>query len=358
MQIPFFDLTRQNQFLEDQLESVYNRFLRRGRAILGEEVEAFESSFSRYTGSKYCLTCGNATDAIEMTLSALGIGHGDEVIVPAFGWVSAVTAVQSVGARPTFVDVKHDGNIDPQLITPKITPRTKAILVIHLYGHPCEIREIRTICKTHNLRLIEDCAQAHGARVGGIHVGNFGDVGIFSFYPTKNLGALGDAGAIITSDEDIFQSLLMNRNYGRNDKGEFFQIGRNSRMDELQAAILNVKLPLLDDWITIRKSISDQFNDVVGAYIKAEESVWYKYVLRVARRQNVINQLKDVGIETGIYYPFQLDQLPYCQTGKPPLAMSQKLAQTTLSLPLFPEMTNEEISYICEELKKLELRNL
>ncbi|MEQ8880641.1 MAG: DegT/DnrJ/EryC1/StrS family aminotransferase [Cyclobacteriaceae bacterium] len=353
MQIPFFDLTRQNQILEKDFKDAFEKFLKKGKSILANEVLMFEKNFSTYTGSEYCLSCANATDALEMALSAMKIGHGDEVIVPAFGWVSVVSAVLSVGAKPVFVDVMHDGNIDHQLIDQKISSKTKAVLIIHLYGHPCEVREIRTVCKAYNVKLIEDCAQAHGARVGGIHVGNFGDVGVFSFYPTKNLGAMGDAGAIITNDDEVYHQLKKIRDYGRDEKGEFHLAGRNSRMDELQAAILNVKLPLLDDWVARRRSISSQFNNVLGPYIKEAESVWYKYVFTTEHRQAVINQLKEAGIETGIYYPFQLDQLPFSQTGKPPLAMAQKLSQTTLSLPLFPELTNEEISYICEELKLL-----
>ncbi len=351
MQIPFFDLSRQNQILEKDLQERFKAFLHKGRAILGDEVTAFETDFAKYTGSKYCVSCGNATDALEMALSAMEIGFGDEVIVPAFGWVSVVSAVLRQGAKPVFVDVKHDGNIDPQLIEQKITPRTKAVLIIHLYGHPCEIREIRAICKEYSIKLIEDCAQAHGARVDDIHVGNFGEVGIFSFYPTKNLGALGDAGAILTNNEETFHRIQRIRDYGRTVNGEFSQLGRNSRMDELQASILGLKLQKLDKWIERRREISEKYNRVLGDYIKSEDSVWYKYVFTVTKRLEVINQLKEAGIETGIYYSFQLDQLPYFRTGSPPMVMAQKLAQTTLSLPLFPEMTNEEISYICEELK-------
>jgi len=354
MQIPFFDLTRQNQILERDLQEVSKQFLKRGNSILGDQVAAFEVDFANYTGSNYCLTCGNATDALEMTLASCDIGPGDEVIVPAFGWVSLVNAVLSLGARPVFVDVKHDGNIDPRLIESRITPRTKAVMVIHLYGHPCEIRDIRMLCQSHHLILIEDCAQAHGARVEGTHVGNFGDVGVFSFYPTKNLGALGDAGAIITKNEEVYHRLQKRRNYGRTESGVFALSGRNSRMDELQAAILRLKLPLLDGWIARRRAISGRYNEVLGAYIEAKDSVWYKYVFTTEKREEMIKQLKERGIHTGIYYSFQLDQLPYVEAGKPPMVMAQKLAQTTLSLPLFPEMTNEEISYICEELTRID----
>ncbi len=353
MQIPFFDLTRQHRNLEQDYQEAFAHFLKRGQAILGAEVASFENEFAAYTQSKHCITCGNATDAIEMAFAALNIGYGDEVIVPAFGWVSVVSAVLSRGATPVFVDVMHDGNIDPQLIDQKISSKTKAVLIIHLYGHPCEVREIRTVCKANNVKLIEDCAQAHGAKVDGTHVGNFGDIGIFSFYPTKNLGAMGDAGAIITNDDEVYQQIKKIRDYGRDERGEFHLAGRNSRMDEIQALLLRMKLPRLDDWIVRRRTIADHYNQILGAYIETDESVWYKHVFTTPNRKAIIDRLNNRGIETGIYYPFQLDQLPFSQTGKPPMAMAQKLSQTTLSLPLFPEMTNEETSYICEELKPL-----
>ncbi|XOV90880.1 MAG: DegT/DnrJ/EryC1/StrS family aminotransferase [Bacteroidota bacterium] len=350
MQIPFFDLVRQNRALEADYQKIFKRFLEMGQTILGEEVLAFEREFSVYTGSKYCVTCGNATDALEIVLASMGIGPGDEVIVPSFGWVSVVSAVLNQGSTPVFVDVKLDGNIDPQLIIKKISARTKAILLIHLYGHPADIKEIRSISKSSGIRLIEDCAQAHGARVDDIHVGNFGDIGIFSFYPTKNLGALGDAGAIITNNVELSTRFRELRDYGRNNQNEFNSIGRNSRMDELQAAILRFKLQQLDRWISLRRNIANQYNEVLGDYIKAKDSVWYKYVFLVKDRPSVIKKLSQKGIHTGIYYPFQLDNLGFYPSGKPSLSIAEKLSNTTLSLPLFPEMTNEEISYICEEL--------
>ncbi len=358
MQVPFFDLTRQNKILEQDYQEIFSRFLEGGQAILGEQVMAFEQEFAEYVGSKYCITCGNATDALEMALRVLGIGYGHEVIVPAFGWTSVVTAVLTSGATPVFIDVMHDGNMDPQLIKSSINQKTRAVIPIHLYGHPCEIREIRSVCRSNNLFLIEDCAQAHGARVEGVHVGNFGQIGVFSFYPTKNLGALGDGGALITNDEKTFNALKELRDYGRDSAGRFQTPGRNSRMDELQAAILRKKLSFLDQWIGRRKEIAGQYNQVLGSYIDTEVSVWYKYVLTTPQRSGLIQKLNQSGIGTGIYYPFTLDSLSYLPSRKSPAPMANRLSNTTLSLPLFPEMTKEEISYICEVLMKPEISSL
>lgn len=353
MKIPFFDITRQNKLLERDYASILQVSLKRGQHILGGEVSAFEQEFAEYTRSSYCVTCGNATDALEMALQAVRVGAGHEVIVPAFGWVSVVSAVLSRGATPVFVDVQHDGNMDPQLIEGKINHKTRAVIPIHLYGHPCEIKEIARVCRKHNLSLIEDCAQAHGARIEDTHVGNFGDIGVFSFYPTKNLGALGDGGALVTNDPNVFNQLMQIRNYGKDVQGDYSGVGRNSRLDELQAAFLRMKLPFLDRWIDQRRAIADQYNQQLGAFIPTQDSVWYKYVLTTSKREEVAKRLNASGIETGIYYPFQLDTLPFFQAKKRPLEIADKLSKTVLSLPLFPEMTNEEITYICNALEKI-----
>lgn len=357
MQVPFFDLTRQNEHLQKDYHDIFDHLLKKGQHVLGQEVIAFEQEFADYTQARHCVTCGNATDALEMALRVMEVGPGHEVIVPTFGWVSLVSAVLNCGATPVFVDVRYDGNIDVQLIQQKITHRTKAIIPIHLYGHPCEIKEIRSICKSQGVSLIEDCAQAHGASVGDIHVGNFGEVGVFSFYPTKNLGALGDGGALITNDENIYHKLRQIRDYGRDGTGDYKLLGRNSRLDEIQAAILRKKLTYLDRWNKRRKEIANQYNQALGVYIETEKSVWYKYVFTTQDRDRIVSKLNSKGIGTGIYYPFQLDKLSFLRSKESPAAMAKRLSETTLSIPLFPEMTKEEISYICQVLSKLEIHS-
>ncbi len=357
MLIPFFDLTRQNELLQEEYQDVFSKFLKNGQTILGEEVRHFEQEFSEYTGIPYCLTCGNATDALEMALEAMGIGHGDEVIVPAFGWVSVASSVLRQGATPVFVDVGADGNVNPALIAEKIGPRTKALLIIHLFGKPCRIQEIVSICTKYKIKLIEDCAQAHGARIQGKHVGGFGEAAVFSFYPTKNLGALGDSGAVLTKDRQLFDSVRQLRDYGRDVAGSFSVLGRNSRMDEIQAAILRKKLSYLDKWNSRRQAIANQYNEVLGGNFDMDQSVCYKYVFCTEDREEVIRKLKEKGIGNGIYYPFQLDQLDFIKQKGEPLENAQMLSKRILSLPLFPELTNEEISYICEQLKEMEIKN-
>ena len=354
MEIPFFDLKRQNEALKGEYADWLDRFLRGGQTILGEEVALFEKEFATNIGVKHCITCGNATDALEILLDVLEIGDGDEVMVPAFGWVSVVSSILKLGATPVFVDVGEDGNIEVSSVENLINEKTRALVPVHLYGNPCDIESLRTICKANSIFLIEDCAQAHGATLNGKYLGSIGDASVFSFYPTKNLGAMGDGGAILTSNDQLADLLRMSRNYGRNEKKEFVLPGRNSRLDEWQAGILRIKLRYLESWNKRRKEIAANYNSALGKAIQSDESVYYKYVVSVKERSKVIGLLDKKGIETAIYYPFQLDQLAYLGNKKRPLPVSEKLSHQVLSTPLFPEMTKEEITYICEQLQLIE----
>ena len=354
MEIPFFDLKRQNEVLKEEYTAWLDRFLSAGKTILGEEVALFEQEFSTYIGVKHCITCGNATDALEILLDALEIGDGDEVIVPAFGWVSVVSSILKLGATPVFVDVGEDGNIDTSSVEDLISQKTRAIVPVHLYGNPCDIESLQAICRARSIFLFEDCAQSQGATLDGKYLGSIGDASVFSFYPTKNLGAMGDGGAILTSNDQLADLLRMSRDYGRNEKKEFVISGRNSRLDEWQAGILRIKLRYLESWNKRRKEIAAYFNSALGGAIQSDQSVYYKYVIKVDKRDEVIGWLGKKGIETAIYYPFQLDQLAYLSNKKSPLPVSEKLSQQVLSIPFFPEMTKEEITYICEQLQLIE----
>ncbi|WP_421877803.1 DegT/DnrJ/EryC1/StrS family aminotransferase [Marinoscillum sp.] len=354
MQIPFFDLKRQIQNLKPELDEAINRVLGNGNFILGEEVSKFEQEFASYLSVAHCITCANGTDALELVLEALGIGRGDEVILPAFGWVSGAHAVRRARAKPVFVDVEiSTGNIDVRLVQDAITDQTKAVMPIHLYGNPCDITTLRNICDKHQLYLIEDCAQAHGAEVEGQKVGTFGDAAIFSFYPTKNLGCFGDGGAVVTNDKNLADQIRMLRDYGRDGSGKFLFDGRNSRLDEIQAAVLRVKLGYLDQWNARRKEIASTYESALKGegIVKSDGSVHHQCVISVSDRDALRSHLEKSGIRTAIHYEF-------IDTAAHHFTQSNTLCQSVLSLPCFPELTEKEIVYICDELVLLQAQNL
>ncbi|MFY0607736.1 MAG: DegT/DnrJ/EryC1/StrS family aminotransferase [Cyclobacteriaceae bacterium] len=350
MNIPFFDLKRQNLYLKNELDEVYQRVLESGQFILGDQVALFEKQFSEYLGVGYCIGCGNGTDALEILLQALELGQGDEVLVPSFGWVSPYLAVRQVGATPVLVDVDPiTGNMCPESLRSLVTAKSEAVIPIHLYGIPCDIVEIQSICSDHRLALIEDCAQAHGAKVGNTHCGAFGHAAIFSFYPTKNLGALGDAGAIVTDDGILADKIRSITNYGKV-KGKLVNQGRNSRMDEIQAGILVAKLPYLTEWNLKRKAIAKRYAEASGSDEYGHDySVYHQFVLRVRERSVFRDKLLDAGIETFIHYPFTINST----YGTTRFENAEMLAEQVVSLPVFPELTEEEIAYICDQLKHL-----
>lgn len=354
MKIPFFDLKRQNESIASHINEAITEVFDSGQFILGGKVSAFEAAFAAYTGSKNCITCGNGTDALELSLQSLGVGEGDEVIVPAFGWVSPALAVNRVGADPVFADIESNGfNVSASTISPFINKNTKAVVIIHLYGNVCDINSIVKLCNEHGLLLIEDCAQAHGARVNGKHVGLFGDIGIFSFYPTKNLGCLGDGGCVITNNDEIAHRIAQLGNYGRSNNQ--FQIeARNSRLDELQAALLLKKLPMLNQWNDRRREIATIYDyhikEKLGGKKNEVNSVFYQYPLLSENRQELKKYLREKGIETDIHYPFTIPMaLSLSSHGQFPNA--QQASEQVLSLPIFPELSNEEVFYIARSVQ-------
>jgi len=356
MSIPFVDLKAQYLSIKPEIDAAIQSVLDQTTFIGGNEVAQFESEFAAYAGATLCIACANGTDAIEMALKALGIGAGDEVIVPALTWISTAGAVNNVGAEPVFVDVlSGERTLDPRLIEQKITSKTKAIIPVHLYGLPARMPEIMAIARKHNLRVIEDCAQAHGAAIDGKLVGTFGDVATFSFYPGKNLGAYGDAGAVITNDAALAERIKRLANHGQLQKHDHKIIGRNSRLDTLQGAILRVKLRHLERWteqrIVVAKQYEDQLKHGGKPHVPAGyRHVYHLYVIETPEREALMQQLKAQDIGCAIHYPVPL---PFVEAyrhkghkaGDFPVA--EKLCREILSLPMYAEMGDTAIERVC-----------
>ena len=359
MKVQFVDLKAQYLSIKDEIDSAIQNVINDTAFIKGKYVQQFEEEYAESYGVKHCISCANGTDAIYITLKALGIGLGDEVITVANSWISTSETITQTGATPVFVDIEPDYyNIDVSKIEEKIKPQTKAIIPVHLFGQPAEMDAIMDICKRHNLLLIEDCAQAHFAEWKGQKVGTMGVAGTFSFFPGKNLGAYGDAGAIISNNDEFAQKARMFANHGSLIKHKHEFEGINSRMDGIQAAILSVKLPYINDWNQKRLQNALLYNELLADVedikipkIRPNAShIFHLYVIRTQQRNELQTHLKDRGISSGIHYPTPLPFLKaYDYLGyKPedfPVAYSYK--DKIISLPMYPELTKEQISYIC-----------
>lgn len=362
MQIPFVDLYRQYLSIKEEIDQAIAKTIKETSFIGGQAIKDFETSFSDYVGVKHTIACANGTDSIEILLQAMGIGAGDEVIVPAISWISTSEAVSTVGATPVFVDVHPDFySIDVTKITEKITEKTKAIIPVHLYGHPADMTAIMSLARQHNLLVLEDCAQAHGALFNGRQIGTFGDAASFSFYPGKNLGAYGDAGAMTTNSDEIARIARMIANHGQLKKHDHQMEGRNSRLDGLQAAILNVKLKHLPKWTTARKHVAAAYNKLLSpvsavrtpAVQQGAEPVYHLYVIQIDNREAIMDRLKNLGIDTAVHYPTPLPFMKaYEKYGHQPadFPVAYRAASRILSLPIFPELNTEEVQYVCESL--------
>jgi dTDP-4-amino-4,6-dideoxygalactose transaminase len=361
MAIPFVDLKAQYQSLKAELDAAVSQVVTKTAFIGGRYAASFERSFAEYIGVDHCVAVANGTDAIEIGLRAIGIGPGDEVIVPANTFLATAEGVSNIGAHPVFVDIDANTyNIDPGLIGGKITPRTKAIIVVHLYGLPAEMDQIMSLAEKHGLKVVEDCAQAHGATYKGQKVGTFGDAATFSFYPSKNLGAFGDAGAIVTSNGDYAKQARLIANHGQAAKNSHTIVGRNSRMDGIQAAVLSVKLPHLDGWLDARRTNAQHYNELLqGTGIilpsEAEHSrhTYHLYVVRVDDRDAVQAKLAKAGIETGVHYPTAIPFMEaYSHLGHMPEDFPVAYSQMgqLLSLPMYAELTREMIEEVCSHL--------
>ncbi len=363
MKVPFVSFLPMEKELNEDIRNAFERVFERSWYIEGKEDEAFEQAFAKYCGTNYCVGCGNGLDALMLALKALGVGVGDEVIVPSNTYIATALAVTYVGATPVFVE--PDINtflINPELIETAIADKTKAIMPVHLYGQACDMDAIMSIAKKHNLFVVEDCAQAHGATYKGKRVGSFGDAAGFSFYPGKNLGALGDAGAAVTNDEELAKKIRALGNYGSDYKYHHIYKGNNSRLDEMQAAFLLAKLGHLDRMNEERRRIAKLYSEgihnpkVITPIVKDEcVPVWHIYGVRCDKRDALEKHLNDKGIGTNKHYPIPMHlQGCYSDLNIPQgaLPIAEEISATELSLPMYYGMTDEEIQYVIDAINE------
>ncbi|EMI24761.1 DegT/DnrJ/EryC1/StrS family aminotransferase [Rhodopirellula europaea] len=358
--VPFVDLHAQYLTIKDEIDSAISDVIRNSAFVRSGHVDVFEDAFAKAIGTKHCISCANGTDALFVAYKALRLQEGDEVITAAHSWISTSETISLAGGKVVFCDTDDSFCIDPGKIESLVTPRTRGIVPVHLYGHACEMDRIMAIAKKHNLWVVEDCAQSHLSTFAGQTVGTFGNAATFSFYPGKNLGAMGDAGAIVTNDDQLTQwSELFARHGG---KGSHAIEGINSRLDGLQAAILNAKLPRLQRWTDARRSVAKEYDrqlDGVGDLILPRrfddrEHVYHLYVIRTDRRDALRDHLRESGVSTVINYPIALPFLPaYERFGHQPEDFPNAFRNQSqiLSLPVFPEMTGEQITRVTSAVK-------
>lgn len=367
MRIPVFNLTRQYRQIQGEINKAVKEVLSSGSYILGENVCRFEREFAGYCGVQRGVGVASGTDALSIALRACDIKEGDEVITTPFTFVATTEAINNVGAKIVFADIDLESyNIDPREIEKRLTPRTRAILCVHLYGQPCDMRAITKLVRKHNLKLIEDCAQATGAEYQGKKVGAFGDIGCFSFYPTKNLGAFGDGGMLVTDKSRLAEEARMLRQYGSKDRCHYPKHGCNSRLDELQAAILRVKLKFLDQWNKSRNELADYYNEKLrlleeeGLLVcpkqgEGTKHIYHLYVLRTKQRPPLTEFLKSQGINTAVHYliPLHLQKI-YRGLGyrRGDFPRAELAAGQIITFPLYPELKKEEVDYIVGALFK------
>lgn len=360
--VPFNDLYRQHSSLEAEINNSIQSAIKRSAFLRSSDVEAFESSFSQLVGADHCISCGNGTDSLYIAMRSLGVGEGDEVIVPAHTWISTSETVSALGATAVFCDVNEFFLIDTEILRRKITSRTVGIIPVHLFGQVADMKDIVSIAQEYSLWVLEDCAQAHLATQHGRAAGSFGIAASYSFYPGKNLGAMGDAGAITTNDLNLSKTFKRIANHGSLFKGEHKLEGINSRMDGIQASILNVKLPHLVKWTDRRREVASAYSAAltgVGDLIlprvaPGNQHVWHLYVIRTSSRDELKAFLAEKGIETVINYAIALPFLDaYADRAHKPrdFPMAFQFQNEILSLPIFPEITNEEVDFTVAAIK-------
>jgi dTDP-4-amino-4,6-dideoxygalactose transaminase len=362
--VPFVDLTEDYRELRAEIDEAIGRVIQDGGFILGRELEAFEKEFAAYCGTRHAIGVGSGLDALTLALQARGIGSGDEVITTANTFIATALAVSRVGATPVFVDCSEsDFNLNPDALEKAITPRTRAVIPVHLYGQMASIDVILDWARRHDLFVLEDAAQAHGAAKGGRRAGSFGDAGAYSFYPAKNLGAFGDGGLIVTNDDGLAERIRMLRHYGQRAKYEHEVVGTNSRLDTLQAAVLRVKLKALDRRNEARRAVADGYRRRLARLPlllpqppeEPSRHVYHLYVVRVAGRDPVQRRLAAAGIGTGIHYPRPVHlQEAYRDLGIGPgtFPVAERLAGEVLSLPMFPTLSDDQIDRVGSALEE------
>ena len=361
--IPFVDLKAQYRSIKNEIDGAISNVIENTQFILGPEVDAFEREFADYCRVRECIGVASGSDALFLSLKALGIGPGDEVISVPNTFISTIDAISRTGARPVLVDIDPETyNIDADGIEDAVTERTKAIIPVHLYGQPADMDPVMEIAEKHGLFVVEDACQAHGAEYKGKRAGSIGDVGCFSFYPGKNLGAYGDGGAITTNNKELAERLRMMRNYGQREKNRHEFMGYNARLDSVQAAILRVKLKHLEEWTDMRIKNARIYSELLSesgvAVPKVSEQrrhVFHLYVIRSKERDELRKRLEGEGISTGIHYPIPVHlQKAYKHLGykEGSFPVSERYAKEILSLPMYPELAREQIGVVCETIKQ------
>jgi dTDP-4-amino-4,6-dideoxygalactose transaminase len=354
--VPFVDLQAQFRALREEIVPRVTQVMEDAKFILGPDVGIFEENFAGYVGSRYCVSLESGTAALALVLEALGLGPGDEVIIPANTYIASAIAVSAVGAKPVLVDMDETHLLDPSLLESALTSRTRAVMPVHLYGQAVPMDPVMDFARRRGLRVIEDASQAHGARWNGRRVGTFGDAGCFSFYPGKNLGAYGDAGAVVTDDAELADKLRLLRDFGQRRKNEHLLKAGNCRLDTIQAAVLDVKLRHLDRWNEARRRNARAYDAKLAQIgiapppcLHDEGHVYHLYVIEVGNRADVQSALAESGIATGIHYPIPIHLQPaYRELGLGPgsFPRTERSAQRILSLPMFAELTEEQIDLV------------
>jgi dTDP-4-amino-4,6-dideoxygalactose transaminase len=364
MDVPYFDLKAQYAALREEILEALDRVCRNAEFSLGAEVRAFEEEFAAYCGTKHCVGLNSGTSALHLALLALGVGPGDEVITTPYTFIAVAEAISYVGARPVFVDIDPaTANLDPEKVPAAVTPRTKAILPVHLYGRPANLERLGELAREHRLALVEDACQAHGARSRGRRVGSFGQAAAFSFYPSKNLAAYGEGGALVTSDDAVAQVARELRSHGECRRYEHDSIGYNYRMDGFQGAVLRVKLRRLDLWNARRSELAALYRGLLAPARldllrddPRDEPVYHLFVVFVDRRDAVRAALAARGIHTAVHYPIPIHlQKAYAALGYRPGSFpeAERAAARALSLPFFPEMTEEQVERVAQTLLEI-----
>lgn len=356
----FIDLAKQQSRIKDELDAGIARVLSHGKYILGPEVAELEEKLVAFTGAKYCITCANGTDALQVALMALGVGPGDEVITPGFSYIATAEAACVLGASPVYVDIDPvTYNLDPNLLEAAITPKTKAIIPVSLYGQPADFEAINKVAKSHDLPVIEDAAQSFGASLNGNRSGNLSTISCTSFFPSKPLGCYGDGGAIFTSDQDLSVKLRQIARHGQDRRYHHIRVGMNSRLDTLQAAILLGKLGIFEEELALRNEVADRYKGlledaglVAPTLMNGATSAWAQYTTRVDNREAVQAKLSEAGIPTAVHYPLPLNKQPAVSDPKANLPAGDAAAAQVISLPMHPYLERSTQEQIVEAVKQ------
>lgn len=360
--IPFVALDREYDEIRDEITDAVESVLESQWFVLGDEVNQFERHFAEYIGCQHAVGVNSGSDALQIALESLGVGSGDEVILPSHTFVATANAVMKTGANPVFVDIDPDTYcIDPDEVRSAVTEKTAAVIPVHLYGQPADIESIQSICEQNDIAIVEDACQAHGSTYDGQTVGSFGDIGCFSFYPTKNLGAYGDGGAIVTDNDELATRIAEIRNVGQSSKYRHEHVGFNSRLDELQAAVLNVKLERLDDWNRRRSEAAAIYDELLDGVVTTPttrnnaEHVYHLYVIRTENRDSLREYLDERDIGTLIHYPTPIHEQPaYQEYSDVSLPVTERIAEQIVSLPMHPWIEPDEIERVVRHIEAFE----